>query len=195
MGRRRLGRLRRMKEQSITTTEQFWNHVDKNGPVIYPKIGRCWLWTGPTGRTGRTGRTGYGRFQVAPYTTQPAHRVSLEMSLGRKLLPSEMACHHCDNPPCVRPDHLFVGDALTNMQDRDAKGRGWGRTRRSDATRAKMSAAVRARLANGYIQANARKTHCKRGHEFTEENTRRINGTRVCRTCDRQLHMARHHGA
>lgn len=31
---------------------------------------------------------------------------------------------------------------------------------------------------------NALKTHCKRGHEFTEENTRvRVNGTRVCRTC------------
>lgn len=176
-----------LAEQSMTTAERFWNRVDKNGPLISPKIGQCWLWTG------NRGWAGYGRFQFAPYTTRPAHRVSLEMSLGRELLPSEMACHHCDNPPCVRPDHLFVGDAVTNMRDRDAKGRGWGRTRRSDATRAKMSAAVRARLANGYIQANARKTHCKRGHEFTEENTRHINGTRVCRTCDRQLQMARRH--
>jgi hypothetical protein len=35
----------------------------------------------------------------------------------------------------------------------------------------------------GVWAINARKTHCKRGHEFTEENTVKRNGTRSCRTC------------
>lgn len=40
---------------------------------------------------------------------------------------------------------------------------------------------------NMHRSARAQQTHCKRGHEFTEANTRRNrNGTRRCRTCERQ---------
>jgi hypothetical protein len=38
--------------------------------------------------------------------------------------------HHCDNPPCVRPDHLFIGTPADNMADKIGKGRAWRHPRR-----------------------------------------------------------------
>lgn len=83
-----------------------------------PELGPCWLWIG-----GRD-ENGYGRVvdltKKALY--QYAHRVSFEMENGL-LQPGENVLHACDNPPCVRPDHLSRGSQLENMADRDAKGR------------------------------------------------------------------------
>ncbi|MEK6281852.1 MAG: HNH endonuclease signature motif containing protein [Acidobacteriota bacterium] len=51
-----------------------------------------------------------------------AHRVSWEMANGA---PGDLCVlHRCDNPPCVRPDHLFLGTHLDNARDKTAKGRG-----------------------------------------------------------------------
>jgi hypothetical protein len=44
-------------------------------------------------------------------------------------------CHHCDNPPCVRPDHLFVGTRADNNADMVRKGRHWSKTRPGAALR------------------------------------------------------------
>lgn len=51
------------------------------------------------------------------------HRWVMEMYLGRRLDRYELVCHHCDNPPCFRLDHLFVGTPTDNMQDMLRKGR------------------------------------------------------------------------
>jgi hypothetical protein len=52
-----------------------------------------------------------------------AHRVAWILTFGP--IPDGLwVLHSCDNPPCVRPDHLFLGTALANSEDRDAKGRG-----------------------------------------------------------------------
>lgn len=88
--------------------DRFWQHVAKSEG--------CWEWTGAN-----SGR-GYGRVGVDGGKTTGAHRVSWEMHYG----PVPDGCsvlHRCDNRPCVRPDHLFLGDKLANMADMVAKGR------------------------------------------------------------------------
>lgn len=77
----------------------------------------CWQWTGavtsPEGRA-RCG-DGHGK-------TRPAARVFYEHYRGP--IPEGMnVCHHCDNPGCVNPDHLFLGTQKDNMQDSSRKGR------------------------------------------------------------------------
>lgn len=51
-----------------------------------------------------------------------AHRISYVLLIG-PVLDEHFVCHHCDNPPCVRPDHLFLGNQLTNMRDCAIKGK------------------------------------------------------------------------
>jgi hypothetical protein len=92
--------------------DRFWPKVAKTD--------KCWLWTG-----GHTGH-GYGVIGLgtAEKGTELAHRVSWEMANGKPVPDSLEVLHSCDNPPCVRPDHLFLGTQQDNIRDRDAKGRG-----------------------------------------------------------------------
>lgn len=71
----------------------------------------CWLWRGSCDRSG------YGQF-----IGKRAHRVAWELVNGR-IAARQFICHKCDNPICVRPDHLFLGSHEDNMRDMVRKGR------------------------------------------------------------------------
>lgn len=90
---------------------RFWEKVDcSGGPAA------CWLWTGT-----RT-NTGYGQFVVPHNRRFQAHRYAWHLANGP--IPAGMfICHHCDNPPCVNPAHLWPGTVADNNRDRSAKGR------------------------------------------------------------------------
>lgn len=80
----------------------------------------CLVWTATKDKDG------YGRFQVGGRggKKEYAHRWALEYSLGGETLPEEIkACHHCDNPSCVNPAHLFLGTNDDNVKDKVLKNR------------------------------------------------------------------------
>lgn len=85
-----------------------------------------------------------------------AHRAAWELANGP--IPDGLfVCHHCDNPPCCNVEHLFLGTAKDNSHDMSVKGRA----------------------------KNSKKTHCPKGHEYDDQNTRILPGGagRRCRAC------------
>ena len=107
---------------------------------------------------GNINTTGYGRLPSPRFGTRGAHRALLAEHLGRRLSRHEFACHTCNVRACVNIDHIYLGDAASNMRDTLRSGNASG--------------------------GGAKLTHCKRGHEFTEYNTYRWRGRRICRRCN-----------
>lgn len=103
------------KAKSTPPAERFWAKVDKNGPTPEhrPELGLCWLYTAGVMPNG------YGHFWMDG-RGHGAHRVAFYLTHGYW---PKNACHHCDNPPCCNPAHIFDGSDLDNMRDKIAKGR------------------------------------------------------------------------
>lgn len=117
--------------------------------------GECLVWT-----KGRD-EQGYGRVRING-KMMLVHRAAW---ISRHGLPPEdkpHVLHHCDNPPCWRDEHLWVGTNADNAADRNNKRRHW----------------------------QARVTHCPQGHPYDEENTYLRNGRRSCWTCLRARRVA-----
>jgi HNH endonuclease len=127
----------------------------------------CWVWQGFKWdfRNQKPGQPGYGGTNYRGQNVR-IHRKMLELELGRPLGPKMHACHTCDNPPCCNPAHLYEATNQQNHIDGGKRKRMQGQT----------------------------KTHCKYGHEFTDENTywaprKAVNGVvgkvRSCKECNR----------
>jgi HNH endonuclease len=101
-----------------------------------------------------------------------AHRLAWEIANGHPVPEDGLICHHCDNPLCVNPAHLYLGTYQSNAQDRADRNRGW-ETRPWAGPKADQN-------------YNRRKTHCPQGHEYTAENTLVKRGRRHCRECNRE---------
>lgn len=84
------------------------------------KSGECWNWIGTKNRNGY-GIIFWGSKKHKP--RKMATRVAYEIAYG-PFDKSLYVCHKCDNPSCVRPDHLFLGTQFDNMRD-CAKKKRW----------------------------------------------------------------------
>jgi len=126
----------------LTPEERFWTKTDRRTK------NECWPWTGS-----RRGRKPHQYGCVWDGTYRPngspnqigAHRFAYELLIGP--VPDGLeVCHHCDNPLCVNPDHLYAGTHSQNMQDIISRGRANNRGDRNG--RAKLSSEQIAEIRN-----------------------------------------------
>jgi hypothetical protein len=124
-----------MPKYALPIAERFWSKVDKsdNG---------CWEWLGSR-FNGRYGQFSFVRRVEGVKTSLLSHRVAWTLTYG-PIPPNTFVCHHCDNPICVRPDHLFLGSAKDNTQDAVEKGRVAHGTRHWSRTQPERFAETRA---------------------------------------------------
>lgn len=164
----------------------------------------CWIWTAGCNPQG------YGIFRVKTIMTQLAHRISYLWEHGEisNILTID---HICAVRPCVNPDHLRQVSLVENCM----RGNGWGATNKRKTKCPKGHLLAEGNLVECMLPArreckichnarsrerfndhdpnwtsqsghNAEKTHCSRGHPFTEDNLVKSavkNRARRCLTC------------
>lgn len=94
--------------------ERFWSKVDIRSEE------ECWEWKDAHNADG------YGHLSIGGREDQyklAAHRVAKTLATGKEIDEGKLILHACDNPPCCNPEHLFVADHQTNMDDMVDKNR------------------------------------------------------------------------
>lgn len=127
----------------LDDVSRFWEKVFKTET--------CWLWTGWRHK-------GYGVISINQDPVR-AHRFSWELHNGPIPVGDVEICvlHHCDNPTCVRPDHLFLGTDADNAKDCIEKGRNSRGPEHGEKVRkAKEARANMQRLAEKVMHVEAR---------------------------------------
>lgn len=118
--------------------ERFWSKVDRSGGPD-----SCWEWRGSRKEKG------YGQYAL-PGVTLRAHRVAWVLTNG-PIPDGIIACHHCDNPPCCNPAHVFLGTRADNTHDMLAKKRNKP-TRKLTPDQVREIRAIHASGAAGYCK-------------------------------------------
>lgn len=126
--------------------DKFWSRVIKRDDS------ECWLWMTALDRSG------YGRFQFrhnGQKKSIKAHRVSYMLTHNHGINSDKFICHTCDNPRCVNPIHLMLGNNDINMADcvskgRQAKGSGHPNSKLTEV----QIIEIRQKLANGQQKAS-----------------------------------------
>jgi hypothetical protein len=139
-----------LDESSIADVDN-WQRVHDLLRGKVEKRGECWEWTGyrmPSGH-GQLRRSRSGGILLA-------HRYVWRELVGE--IP-DCVLHRCDNPPCVRPSHLWLGTQADNIADMWAKGRGSNPPAQWDGI------------------------HCKKGHVIANNPYFDKHGGRRCKTC------------
>ena len=148
---------------------RLWSHISRcpHGPCLYC----CWEWTSARTRKGYGSLGDHGK-------DYRAHRLAYAFHNGKILTSFEHVCHHCDNPPCCNPWHLFLGTHLHNMQDMAQKGRQQkGELHAHAKLSTKQVVEIRALLAQGIGQriiaeqfhvtrSNISAIHCERSRRL-----------------------------
>lgn len=138
-----------MTRQFQTMDDRFWSKV--------PQGDGCWEFQGARRPEG------YGVFQMGRGVgTVTAHILAWELTRGSRS--GLWVLHKCDNPPCCRPDHLYLGGPKENGRDMARRGR----------------------------SRSAKATSCPQGHPYDPQNTYYWGNVRRCRVCIKEQRAARY---
>lgn len=158
--------------------DRFWSKVDRSGPVLVEALGPCWMWLASS-----DGR-GYGQFTIGSKVDGTrravrAHRYAWATVHGD---PGPLcACHRCDNPKCVRPDHLFLGTVADNNRDMWTKGRGVQSNTFADESLREKATLMLPRGAMHYARTNPERLARGERHGKTNLTVERVREIRTQR--------------
>jgi len=144
------------EKRKVSIEERFWAKVI----VLCPDD--CWEWAAAKNAKGY-GVIGNGKRLIL------AHRLSYEIHSKSIIPPKKLILHKCNNPSCVNPSHLIVGDHSLNqlMAYRDG-----------------LTPVHTPKVRRGKDHPNGAKTHCIRGHRFIEESE--FGKHRRCKECSKE---------